>query len=199
MEISRINNSPNFSGVTPVRIYQNGKEVLDNSVVRNTCSKLIKAFGGPLENKYKPAAAQFAVRDPEYTYSIALRGYPNTFIKKDSVPSDYIKTIYDKNNRGYLVTGELSQRLSEYGHEIGKASKDAAKKEQAIQKYFDFVKQIGNNLRYRIKEAFNKFSNEKYGEFEEMVVDITTKPYKSKGKTVEKVTLQNISFRNVKK
>lgn len=202
MQISSINNSPNFNGITPIRVYNNGVEVMDRTIIRNACSKVIKEFAGPLKPKSRPAAAQLAVRDADYSYLIATKGYPDKFINGDAVPSDYIKVIYDRSERGYLVTGPMCIDLKALGYNIGLATKkckEAGVKtseelEYARTQYGDYVRAIGNNMRNRVREAFNRFTGEKVGRYQEMRLDISTKPHKVKGKIVEKVTLENISF-----
>ena len=204
MQVSSTNNSPNFSGITPIRVFNNGVEVLEKDVIKNACSKAIKAFSGPLESKYKPAAAQLAVRDADYSYLCATNGYVDRFVKSDAVPSDYIKAIYDKNGRGYLVTGPMCIDLSALGYNIGLAMKQCKAAglrtsdalEQAKTQYWDYVKSIGNNMFNRSREAFNKVTGEKSGAYQEMRLDISTKPHKVKGKIVENVSLENISFNN---
>ena len=202
MQVSKVNNSPNFNGITPIRVFNNGVEVLEKDIIRNACSKAIKAFSGPLEEKYKPAAAQLAVRDMDYSYLSATKGYVDRFIKEDAVPSDYIKIIYDRSDRGYLVTGPMCIDLSALGYRIGLAMKECKQLglstsntlEAAKAEYWDYVKQIGNNMRNRTREAFNRLSGEKVGNLQEIRLDISTKPHNVKGKVAEKVTLENISF-----
>ena len=200
MQISGLKSNQNFQGITPIRVYQNGKEVLDERVIRNTCSKVIKAFSGLLETKYKPAAAQLEISDIDYSYIRAMRGYPDKFIKADAVPSDYIKTIYDKAGRGYLVTGSLSDDLSVLGYRIGLATKDAksrglrttAQIENARLEYGEFVKRIGNNLKLRTREAYNRITGERIGNPVQIIANITTKPVKVKGKPTSKVKLDSL-------
>lgn len=204
MQVSGINSSTNFKGITPIRVYKNGVEVLDRQIVENVSEKAIKAFGGPLENKYKPIAAQLAVRDKDYSYPRAIAGYVNKFRNPDEVNSDFIRVIYDKNNRGYLVTGPMSTDLKVLGHNIGIAKKECAqqglrtsdKYEQARKLYGEYVKNIGNNMRNRVREAFDSINGEKYGKYQEMRIDITTTPHnkKAKGQITERVMIENISF-----
>ena len=202
MQVTNVNNSPNFKGITPIRVYRNGIEIFDRQIIENTSEKLIKAFGGPLENEYKPAAAQLAVRDMDYCYPRAIKGYVDKFRNADEVTSDFIRVIYDRNNRGYLVTGPMCIDLKALGYNIGVAYKECRSLglrtsdnlEFARYKYGEYVKNIGNNMCNRVKEAFNRLSGEKIGNYQEMRVDISTKPHKVKGKITEKVSIDNISF-----
>lgn len=200
MQICSLNNSPTFQSITPIRVYQDGKEVLDERIVKNTCAKIIKVFSGPLETKFKPAAAQLEVGDIDYSYIRAIHGYTDKFVKSDTIPSDYIKTIYDRSGRGYLVTGEYTDDLSALGYRIGIATKDAKSKglrtspqiEQARSEYGDFVKKIGNDLSLRTKEAYNRYTGERIGNPVQIIANITTKPVRVKGKTTSKVSLDNL-------
>ena len=202
MQISNNNSKQSFYGITPIKVYKNGQEVLDRRAIRNSCSKVIKAFCGPLESKYKQAAAQLAVRDADYMYHRAYKGYANKFENGDAVPSDYIKIIYDKNNRGYLITGKLNEILNKLGHNIGVAQKEnkslglstSQKLENAKQQYWDFIKSIGNDVSLRTRATFNPYTLEKIGPEQEIIVNRSTKEQKVKGNIVEKVNIENINF-----
>ena len=200
MQVSSINNNVNFKGITPIRVYENGVEILDERVVKNACAKVIKAFCGPLESKYKPAAAQLEISDRDYSYFRAMRGYVDKFERSDDVPSNYIKVIYDRSNRGYLVTGRFSDDLSVLGRRMGLAQKEAKSLglkttqafEEARDAYWEYVRKIGNDLSNRTTEAYNRATGAKIGGPAQIIANISTKPVRSHGKQTSTVKLDNM-------
>ncbi len=197
-------NSINFNGVIPVRVIKDGKEVLDKSLVHKACLKVVQGLSGPLCEKpeFKVAAAQLAVMDNDYKFARAFYGYNRILPDQKLTASKFFKIIFDKFNRGYIVTGKPSERLSELGKEIGRARREcnnfdvytSPKLEEARKNYWDEVMSIGNNLNLRIREAFAPMTLEKIGKYQQMDVNIKTKPVKVKGKPDEKVIISDISF-----
>ena len=194
----------NFTGVIPVRVLKDGQEILDRNLVRKTCLEVIDGIAGPLKDKpsFKPVAAQLAVMDNDYKYIRTFHGHNRTFADKKLTASDFFKIIFDNIGRGYIVTGKSSDKLSELGKAIGIAKRDckicnvstSPNLETAKANYWEAVKRIGNNLDLRIRETFAPNTLEKFGKYQQMDVQISTKPRKIKGKEDTKVILDNISF-----
>ena len=203
MQVKATNNI-NFSGVIPVRVLKDGKEVFDKNIVRKTCHNVIDGLAGPLKDKpeFRPIASQLAVMDNDYKYARAYHGYNSIVAEQKLTASKFFKIIYDRVGRGYIVTGKPSENISELGREIGRARSDckiygvgtSPRLEAAKKNYWDYVKAVGNNLDLRIKEAFSTTTLQKFGEYQQMDVQITTKPHKVKGKEDTKVILEKISF-----
>ena len=193
-----------FTGVIPVRVLQDGKEILDRNIVRKTCLEVIDGLAGPLKDKveFKPAAAQLAVMDNDYKFIRAYHGHKKTFTDRKFTASDFFKIIFDKIGRGYIVTGKSADKLAELGKAIGIAKRDckicnvasSPNLEAAKANYWNAVKQIGNNLDLRIREAFAPNTLEKFGKYQQMDVQISNKNKKIKGKEDTKVILENIAF-----
>ena len=66
--------------------------------------------------------------------------------------------------------------------------------EMVNNKYWDFIKKIGNNFNLRIRECFNPETNTKIGDLQQMVVNVTTKSTKNKNLNNEKLIIDNIYF-----
>lgn len=206
----RINsgNNVNFTGVIPVRVFKEGQEVLDKDIVHKTCLKVVQGLAGPLCEKpeFKATAAQLAVMDNDYKFARAFYGYNRILPDQKLTASKFFKIIFDKFNRGYIVTGRPSELLSELGKEIGRAQKEcnfynlntSPKLEAARKNYWDMVINIGNNLNLRIREAFAPKTLEKMGKFQQMDVKIDTKPVKIKGKPDHKIVISDITFSDKK-
>ncbi len=193
----------NFTSVIPVKVISKNEEILDARIVQKACREAIKAIAGPLQAnpQYKPAAAQLAVMDPDYRYARALFGYKSCIPGQQSNISNFFKIIYDRNNKGYIVTGKESDRMSLLGKAYGKTKKSCKygllnpdEIKLARDNYWKYIAEIGNNLSLRIKEAFSSATREKLGNFQQMEVHIKTKPIKIKGIDDTKVTLENITF-----
>ena len=203
MQINRASGT-NFTGVIPVRVLQNGKEVLDKNIVHKSCLEVIKGLSGPLHTKpeFKSTAAQLSVMDHDYKYARAFFGYSRLIPGEKLTASKFFKIIFDKFNRGYIVTGKPSEKLSELGKSIGKARgecklygiNDSPALETARKNYWDTYKSIGNDLKLRIREAFSPSTLEKYGNYQQMDLHITTKPQKIRGREDSKVIIENIVF-----
>lgn len=205
MQVNSISGSNvNFTSVIPVRVLQDGKEVLDKSLVHKTCLKVVQGLAGPISEKpeFKSTAAQLAAMDNDYKYTRAFFGYNRILPDQKLTTSKFFKIIFDKFNRGYIVTGRPSEQLSELGKEIGRARREckdygiveSPKLEKARKNYWDAVMNIGNNLNLRIREAFLPATLEKVGKYQQMDVHITTKPLKNE----QKITISNINFSDKK-
>ena len=192
----------NFTGVIPVRVFQNGKEVLEKNLVRKTCLEVINGLAGPIKDKpqFKQTAAMLSVMDHDYKFARAFHGYSRVIADKKLTPSDFFKIIFDRFGRGYIVTGKQSDKISELGHQIGIAKREcniyntatSPKLEAAKKNYWNYIEQIGNNLDLRIKEAFSPATLEKFGKYQQMNVQINTKTTKSK--SLPKIILEKINF-----
>ena len=203
MQVSATNNI-SFTGVIPVRILKDGKEVFDKNIVRKACLEVIDGLAGPLKDKpeFKSPAAQLAAMDSDYKYVRAFHGYSRVFSESKFTPSNFFKIIFDKIGRAYIVTGKASDTLSDLGKAIGRAKRDckicnienSPALEAAKNNYWEYLKKVGNNLDLRIKEAFAPSTLQKFGKYQQMDVQITTKPHKVKGKEDTKVILENICF-----
>ncbi len=199
MQINRTNGT-NFTGVIPVRVLQDGKEVRDKELIKKTCHAVIKGIAGPLPQKqeFKTTAALLSTMDSEYKYPIAYLGYTRD-LPNEQV-SQFFKTIFDKSDRGYIVTGKASEILSERGKAIGIATRQVylgnvspSEIANAENNYWEAYHTIVNNMALRIREAFSPYG-QKLGKYQQMDVQITTKPHKVKGKEDLKVILDKISF-----
>lgn len=203
MQVS--NNNVNFCGVIPTRVFVGNTEITDGKTIHRACTSAVKALAGPLsENpQFKPAAAQLSVMDSDYRFQKAFFGYTkNHHDEIFSVISDFFKIIFDRNNKGYIVTGQSSNILSDLGKQIGRAKKnckingiaDSEELRQAQQAYWQGVSKIGNNSDLRIREAFNPHTLQKFGKQQQMDIYITTKERKLKGQPDLKVMLDHIEF-----
>ncbi len=200
----QVKNEVNFTGVVPVRVIKNGKEILDKEIVRKTCLELVKELSGPLADneKYQSFAAQLSVRDSDYSYINAYKGYTQILPGGKLTPSSFFKILFDQQNRGYLVTGRASEIMSELGKLIGKAKRecnflgvpDSPRLLDARKNYWDTYQDIVNNMNLRIKEAFSPRTLKKYGKYQQIDATISTKPQKLKEKTETKVNIENLDF-----
>ena len=201
MQINRASDT-NFTGVIPVRVFQNGKEILDKNIVRKTCLEVINGLAGPLKDKpqFKQPAAMLAVMDHDYKYARAFHGYCGVISDKKLTPSDFFKIIFDKYGRGYIITGKSSDKITEAGRRIGLAkrecnlgnSQNSLNLDDAKKNYWETIARIGNNLDLRIREAFSSATLEKFGKYQQMNIQINTK--QSKNKTLPKIILEKINF-----
>lgn len=106
--ISTISNSPNFTGIVPVRVFVDGHETLDEKVIKSATRQLTSALTKPKDN---PALAEyFSKFDPQYAQI-------NSNIQ--TKPSDFFRLIIDKYRGPFLVTGKQTRYLNELGRSIG--------------------------------------------------------------------------------
>lgn len=107
--ISAVNNSPNFTGIVPVRVFIDGQQTFDEKLIKSATRKLTSALIKPKEN---PNLAElFSKFDPQYRKG----GYP-----RDARPSDFFKLIIDKYRGTFLATGKQTEVLNILGKDIGK-------------------------------------------------------------------------------
>ena len=118
-------NSVSFSGVIPVRVYNNDLRVYDEKTIRSACLKATKILAGPVEPEYYDLAAELETLDDSYSLSEALKGYCKEWrnfetgeIEHD-VPSDYFKVIFDRKGNPYITTGKESAQLATIGKALG--------------------------------------------------------------------------------
>ena len=106
--ISAVNNSPNFTGIVPLRVFVDGQQQFEPAIVRSATRKLTSALIKPKEN---PELAElFAKYDPQYRKG----GYP-----AKAKPSDFFRLIIDRYRGIFLATGAQTKRLNELGKDIG--------------------------------------------------------------------------------
>ncbi len=203
-----VNNNISFSGVIPVKVILDGKETLNKKIVHKACQNAVKGLSGPLREKpdFKVAAAQLSVMDNDYKYARAFFGYDRLIPDQKLTASKFFKIIFDKHNRGYIVTGKPSENLSDLGRQIGLAQREcneynvstSPKLEQAKKNYWQYVADVGNNLLYRIRETFIPNTLEKAGNYQQMNLNVSAKPVKRKGAEDFKVTIDSITFSDYK-
>ena len=94
----------NFTGVIPVRVFQNGKEVLEKNLVRKTCLEVINGLAGPIKDnpQFKQTAAMLSVMDHDYKFARAFHGYSRVIADKKLTPSDFFKIKRSKNFCSFL-------------------------------------------------------------------------------------------------
>ncbi len=193
-----------FTGVIPVKVIKNGQETFDKQTIHKTCLRVINGIAGPLKERpeYIPIASKLAVMDSDYKYHKALNGYKTIYNNTKLTASNFFRIIFDQMNRGYIVTGAPAEELSKIGREIGYHKKSCKifnnERSHALEmvnnKYWDFIKKIGNNFNLRIRECFNPETNTKIGDLQQMVVNVTTKSTKNKNLNNEKLIIDNIYF-----
>lgn len=106
--ISAVHNSPNFTGIVPLRVFVDGQQKFEPAIVKSATRKLTSALIKPKEN---PELAElFAKYDPQYRKG----GYPTK-----AKPSDFFRLIIDRYRGIFLATGEQTNRLNELGKDIG--------------------------------------------------------------------------------
>ncbi len=107
--ISAVNNSPNFTGIVPLRVFVDGEQKFDPTIVRSATRKLTSALSKPDEN---PKLAELFSRfDPQYKKS----GF-----SQNAKPSEFFQLIIDKYRGIFLATGEQTRHLNELGKDIGR-------------------------------------------------------------------------------
>lgn len=105
--ISSINNSPNFTGIVPVRVFVDGERTFEPKLVKSAVRQLTSTLATPQKNI--DAANLFSKFDPQYRKSV--------FAPKTK-PSDFFKLIIDKYRGIFLATGEQTRHLNKLGKNI---------------------------------------------------------------------------------
>lgn len=150
--ISAVNNSPNFTGVVPVRVFVDGRQTFDEKLIKSATRKLTSALIKPQEN---PNLTElFSKFDPQYKKG----GYP-----QDARPSDFFRLIIDRYRGTFLTTGQQTERLNELGKDIGKEKALCRERRTAEsldlivakRKYFDVISAFLSSAQLRLRDVNN--------------------------------------------
>lgn len=152
--ISAVNNSPNFTGIVPLRVFVDGQQKFEPSIVRSATKKLTSALIKPKEN---PELAElFKKYDPQYRKG----GYP-----QNAKPSDFFRLIIDRYRGVFLATGNQASLLNELGKNIGR-EKALCKERRtdrsldllvANQKYSDAIATMLSSANLRLCEITDRW------------------------------------------
>ncbi len=167
--ISAVNNSPNFTGIVPIRVFVDGHETFDQKVVKSATRQLTSALMKPKENKH--LTDTFAKVDTEY-------------LKKDfklmKYPSDYFRFITSEHYDYFLATGKETDYIKTLGRKIGFEKRNCLEQgvqesrplEYAKKEYSGVISRMvsSDSLRMKDKKSNNPvtliidmISNGKYG------------------------------------
>ena len=156
--ISAINNcpnSPNFTGVVPLRVFVDGQQTYDAKIIKSATRKLTSALIKPQEN---PNLAElFSKFDPQYKKG----GYA-----QNARPSDFFKLIIDRYRGVFLATGEQTEIINRYGKDVGKEkllckerrTTNSLDLEIAKRKYSDIISTILSSAKLRFCTITDKWN-----------------------------------------
>lgn len=200
--ISQSNNyKQSFTGVVPVRVQIDGKEVYSEKLVRPAVLKLASILAGPVKNNevLLNIIRKFGAVDMDYSVIKGINGYPKHFGQKKVQPSDHFRYI-GKRHSHYLLTGKQAEKLKELGKEVGH-EKEALKKrgmsesldlKVAQGNYFGTINEFIRKQSLRLTESFNPETHQRMGEPVSLVIHLSSnKKYGEKG---FKMQLEDISF-----
>ena len=109
--ISATNNrtNPAFTSVVPVRVFIDGMETFDSSLIKSSCRQLGNVLTKEAKtDKSKTIMEQFAKYDPDF----------NPKMQFPSKPSDFIRVVFDRG-RAFLTTGPQTEAIQKYGKLVG--------------------------------------------------------------------------------
>ena len=152
--ISAVNNSPNFTGIVPLRVFVDGQQTKDPKLVKSAVRKLTSVLIKPKENSN--IAELFSKFDPIYSKV----GY-----SEKTKPSDFFKLIIDNYRGIFLATGKQTETINKYGKLIGKQKgycKDRRVNESldllvAKRNYADIINAILSSAKLRFYEITDKW------------------------------------------
>ena len=123
--ISALNNTnPSFKGVVPVRVFIDGMETFDKSLIQSSCRQLGNILTKePKTDKAKLIMEHFEKYDPDYSPKM----------KFPSKPSDFIRSVIDRG-KAFITTGPQTEAIQKYGKMIGE-EKRICKERRVINSY----------------------------------------------------------------
>ena len=199
--ISSNKQNPTFTSVIPLRIFIDGMETFDPKLVRSATKQLTGTLIGPTkkDSKEYEMIKKFAQHDPDYDFFQGVKGYPKTWNKKRTQPSDFFRCITDAKGN-FLFTGLQAKKLKSIGEILGKAQQ--IRKSKNIDSSFDLfnakkayafnIKEFLNATKLRITESFNSETKQKTGLPVSLNIHLTSN--KKYGQKTFKITLEDISF-----
>ena len=158
--------SVSFTGVIPVKVYNNDIRVYNEDFVRSVCRKATKVLAGPLQPENFDMARDLEKLDDSYSFKDALRGYCREWRDfrtgeiKSEIPSDYFRIIFDRKGDAYITTGKESAQLATLGKALSKEKrrcKEVGVKESVelieLKRYYTaYVNSITSDKNKRLKE-----------------------------------------------
>lgn len=186
--ISVVNNSPNFTGIVPVRVFIDGHETFDKKVVKSATRQLTSALMKPSENN--KLAAIFAKFDS---------GYLKSNFNKMKYPSDYFRFIVSEYMDYFLTTGKETKYIRTLRRKIGYEKRncldfgvnESRALDNARKKYNNVISQMLSSDELRLKDK-KKHSKP-------IVLNIGMNSNGKYGFSNFKMKLENISFTTLNK